>query len=67
MGAFLKEEIFATLDQLKPEQRSEPKRRAPKFLTSGIPQMRLKMGHFSLTSEKDLISHGVQLPLENMG
>ena len=52
-GAFFKEELFSILDQLRPEQGSGPKVRAPKFLTSRIPQMRLKMFHFSLTPDKD--------------
>ena len=48
-GAFLKEELFSLLDQLRMEQKSGTKWGAPKFLTSGISQMRLKMGQFSLT------------------
>ena len=66
-GAFLKEELLSVLNQLRLEQRRGHKGGAPKSLTSRIPQMRLKMGHLSFTSDKARVTHSVKLPLENIG
>ena len=52
-GDILKEEIFSVLDHLRQKQGVGQEGGNPKFLTSGIPQIRLKMGNFSLMSDKD--------------
>ena len=42
-------------------------KRDPKFLMLGFPQVRLKMGHFGISSKDTCIAHHLEVSLEHMG
>ena len=63
-SAFLRRKSI--FDQLRLEKRSRPEERVPQFLTSQVPQMGMKEGHFGLSLQKAGVAHGVKFPLEDV-